>query len=35
MPATPDDNLRYLMANGGMDAVFQEIDRILAAAKGS
>jgi peptidoglycan L-alanyl-D-glutamate endopeptidase CwlK len=29
LPATPDDNFRYLFSNGGMDAVFAEIDRIL------
>ncbi len=35
MPADPDDNLRYIFTEGGMDAIYAEIDRILAVAKGA
>ncbi len=33
LPADPDDHFRYLFTEGGMQAVFAEIDRILGRSR--
>lgn len=33
LPADPDDNFRYIFTEGGIQAVYAEIDRILAGRK--